>query len=104
MAVMRKLIASNKLKKTKEESLYHYHHHGYSTLLTSQVEALDTYSINIHQCLHNLESNADLAKQPEKAVHFNLSPDRINKKQCRIAQEPVQKKKQCLPKMGKFEI
>ena len=68
------MIASSKLRKIKEESLYHYYHHSYLTPLTSQVEALDTPSITAPQSLHNLESTAGLVNQPEKAVHFNFSP------------------------------
>ena len=101
--VVRKLIVPNKFKKKKEESLYQYHHTNYSTPLTSQVGALDVHSINLYQCLHNLESNTYLAKQPEKVAHFNLSPDYISK----IVQNGVEtrtKKKQCPPKMGRCKI
>ena len=66
MAVMTKIVASSKLRKLKEESLYHYHHHSYSTPLASQVEALVTPSIKAHEILQSLESAADSAKQPAK--------------------------------------
>ena len=85
MAVMKKMIASSKLRKLKEESLYHYHHHSYSTPLTSQVEALDAPSIKAHKSLHNLESTADSAKQPEKNSPFQSLPRSYRQKQCRMA-------------------
>ena len=100
VAVMRKSIASNKLKKRKEESLYQYHHYSYSTPLTSQVEALDTPSVTAHQSLDSLESTADSAKQQEKAVHLNLSPDHINKNSAEWCRNPFRRRSNARQKCG----
>ena len=104
MDVMRTLISSNKLKKMKEESLHHYHHHNHSTLLTSQVETLDTRPINMHKCMHNLESNADSAKQQEKSVHFNLSPDHIDKNSAEWRRNPFRRRSNAHQKWKKIEV